>query len=136
MKPEADPDEASGGVRLDIWLWAARFFRTRSLAKQAIEGGKIDVNGSAGKPAKRLHVGDALHISRGDERFELSVLGLSEQRGPASVAQRLHAETERSVAERERNREQRRAAGAGYLRPPTRPDKRSRRLIKRFKDSV
>ena len=72
-------------VRADVWLWAARFFRTRSLAKQAIDGGKVDVNGAGCKPARPLHAGDVLRIGRGEERLEVEVLALSERRGPAAA---------------------------------------------------
>jgi ribosome-associated heat shock protein Hsp15 len=121
-------------VRADVWLWAARFFRTRSLAKQAIDGGKVDVNGSGCKPAKALHVGDRLRIGRGEERLEVVVLALSEQRGPAPVAQALYRETAESLVTREAAQAQRKLGAAGLLRPPTRPDKQARRQIMRFKD--
>jgi ribosome-associated heat shock protein Hsp15 len=121
-------------VRADVWLWAARFFRTRSLAKQAIDGGKVDVNGSGCKPAKALHVGDRLRIGRGEERLEVVVLALSEQRGPAPVAQALYRETAESLVAREAAQAQRKLGAAGLLRPPTRPDKQARRQIMRFKD--
>ena len=121
-------------VRLDKWLWAARFFKTRSLAKQAIDGGKVDLNGAGCKPSKAVHVGDRLQIGRGEERLEVVVLALSEQRGPASVAQTLYRETEESLAAREAMRAQRKLGAAGLLRPPTRPDKQARRQIMKFKD--
>jgi ribosome-associated heat shock protein Hsp15 len=121
-------------VRADIWLWAARFFRTRSLAKQAIDGGRIEVNDAGCKPAKALHVGDRLQIGRGEERMEVVVLALSEKRGPASVAQLLYRETEASLAAREAAQAQRKLGASGLLRPPTRPDKQARRLIRKFKD--
>jgi ribosome-associated heat shock protein Hsp15 len=121
-------------VRADIWLWAARFFKTRSLAKHAIDGGKVDVNGAGCKPAKTLHVGDRLQIGRGEERLEVEVLALSERRGPAPVAQTLYRETAASLAARETARAQRKLGAAGQLRPPTRPDKQARRLIRKFKD--
>jgi len=127
-------NEPLAGVRADVWLWAARFFKTRSLAKQAIEGGKIHVNEGGCKPAKVLHVGDRLEIGRGEERFEVQVLALAEQRGPASVAQALYRESEASLAAREAARAQRKLGAAGLLRPPTRPDKQARRLIQKFKD--
>jgi ribosome-associated heat shock protein Hsp15 len=76
-------------VRADVWLWAARFFKTRSLAKQAIDGGRVDVNGAGCKTAKTLHAGDRLRIGRGEERLEVEVLALSDQRGPAAAAQAL-----------------------------------------------
>jgi ribosome-associated heat shock protein Hsp15 len=123
-------------VRLDIWLWSARFFKTRSLSKEAIESGKIDVNGVGAKPAKALRVGDEVRIVRGEERFEIVVVALARQRGPAEIAQGLYAETEASKAARDREREQRRLAGADLSHPQKRPDKRSRRLIRRFQDSV
>ena len=124
----------AASVRADVWLWAARFFKTRSLAKHAIDGGKVDVNGTGCKPAKALHVGDRLQIGRGEERLEVTVLALSERRGPAPEAQALYRETEASVAAREAARAQRKLGAAGLLRPPSRPDKRSRRQIQQFKD--
>jgi ribosome-associated heat shock protein Hsp15 len=120
-------------VRADVWLWSARFFKTRSLAKHAIEGGKIDVNDAGCKPAKTLHVGDALKISRGEERMEVEVLALSDKRGPASVAQSLYRETAASLAARETAREHRRLVGVSG--PPRRPDKHARRDLRRMKDS-
>lgn len=124
-----------GEVRADIWLWAARFFKTRSLAKQAIEGGKIDVNDLGCKPAKALHVGDLLKLVRGDERMEVEVLALSDKRGPASMAQALYRETDASRIARDVLREQRRLSGAAFDHPPSRPDKHARRDLRRMKDS-
>lgn len=131
MDPTQNPPV---NVRADVWLWAARFFRTRSLAKQAIDGGKVEVNGAGCKPSKALHVGDRLQVGRGEERLEVVVLALSERRGPAPVAQALYRETGQSLAAREAARAQRRLGAAGLLRPPSRPDKRSRRQIRQFKD--
>lgn len=122
-----------GEVRVDVWLWAARFFKTRSLAKQAIDGGKIDVNDAGCKPAKLLHVGDRLKIGRGEERLEVAVLTLSDKRGPASVAQALYSETEASRAAREAAREQRQLVGSSG--PARRPDKHARSLLRRMKDA-
>jgi ribosome-associated heat shock protein Hsp15 len=122
------------GVRLDIWLWAARFFKTRSLAKQMIEGGKIEVNDAACKPSRAVRVGDRLCIRRGEDRYDIEVLGLSEQRGPASVAQALYRETAESIAARQEAATQRRLAATGYESPPTKPDKRARRLIRALGD--
>jgi ribosome-associated heat shock protein Hsp15 len=119
-------------VRADVWLWAARFFKTRSLAKQAIVGGRIDVNGAACKPAKTLRAGDRLKIGRGEERLEVEVVALSDRRGPASVAQALYVETEASRAAREVAREQHRLIGAGG--PPKRPVKQARRELRRLRD--
>ena len=128
--------DVRAGVRLDAWLWAARFFKTRALAKHAIEAGKIEINGAIGKPAKPLHAGDRLCIARGDERFEIRVAAIAAQRGSADVAQRLYEETEASRTARESGRERRRLDGGDLLRPATRPDKRSRRLIKQIRDSI
>jgi ribosome-associated heat shock protein Hsp15 len=77
-------EEVTRAVRLDLWLWAARFFKTRALAKRAIEGGKIELNGAATKPASAVHVGARMKISRGEERFEIDVLGLGEKRAPSN----------------------------------------------------
>jgi ribosome-associated heat shock protein Hsp15 len=129
MKHKQGEDAGGEAVRLDVWLWAARFFKTRSLAKQAVEGGKVDINGTPGKPARLVHVGDVLKVARGEERFELHVTALSEKRGPASAARALYGETPGSLAARREAAELRRLQGAGYAKPPSKPDKRARRLI-------
>ncbi|HEY8009521.1 MAG TPA: RNA-binding S4 domain-containing protein [Rudaea sp.] len=136
MKSEVSNSSSSpdGAVRLDVWLWAARFFKTRSLAKHAVEGGKVEVNQGTGKPARPVHVGDRLRISRGEERFEIDVIALSEQRGSGAAAQNLYRETEASRTSREASAEQRRMERAGYSKPPTKPDKRARRLIRLLGD--
>lgn len=121
-------------VRLDVWLWAARFFRTRSLAKQAVETGKVDVAGQRPKSSRAVRVGEALQISRGDEVFDIQVLGLSEMRGPAPMAQQLYAESDASLARRAELRLQRAAAKNGYQPPEHKPDKRARRLIRALGD--
>lgn len=123
---------AAAETRVDVWLWAARFFKTRSLAKQAIDGGRIDVNGHGCKPAKLLHAGDVLRIGRGEERLEVQVLALSERRGPASAAQSLYRESEASRNAREAQRAQRRLLG--MQAPAQRPDKHARRALRRLKD--
>lgn len=121
-------------VRLDLWLWAARFFRTRSLAKQAVETGKVDVAGQRAKASRGVRVGEMLQITRGEETFEVQVRGLSDVRGPAPVAQALYEETEASRARREQQRLQRAAARDGYRPPEHKPDKRARRLIQALGD--
>jgi ribosome-associated heat shock protein Hsp15 len=126
-------DKPATDLRLDQWLWAARFFKTRSLAKQAIDGGRIDVNDAGCKPAKALHLGDMLRISRGEERLEVEVLGLSDKRGPASVAQTLYRETDASRVARETAQRQRQLLGASG--PLKRPDKHARRDLRRLKDT-
>jgi len=121
-------------VRLDVWLWAARFFKTRALAKDAVTLGKVDVGGQRAKPARTVRVGDALQVQRGDERFEVTVLGLSDQRGPAPVAQALYSESEASRQRRADVRATRAAERTGYRAPDTKPDKRARRLIQALGD--
>ena len=128
------PVTESLSIRLDIWLWAARFFKTRSLAKQAVETGKVEAGGQRAKPSRMVRVGDGLKISRGEEHFEVQVLALSDQRGPASVAQTLYAESEASRALREQARAQRAAERNGYRAPEHKPDKRARRLIQALGD--
>lgn len=126
--------EAVAAVRLDVWLWAARFFKTRALAKQAIEGGKVELNGQGCKPARTLRPEDRLVVVRGEERYEIVVLALSERRGPAAQAQQLYREPEEAQAERLAAREQRRLAIAGFQPPAGKPDKRARRLIQALGD--
>ncbi len=121
-------------VRADVWLWAARFFKTRSLAKQAIEGGRVELDDAGCKPARMLHVGDRLTIGRAGERLEVHVLALSGKRGPASEAQQLYRETDASRVAREALREQRRLTGAAFDHPPKRPDKQARRQLRQIKD--
>ena len=121
-------------VRLDVWLWAARFFKTRSLAKQAVETGKAEVGGQRAKPSRVVRIGDALRVVRGEEMFEVVVKGLSDQRGPAPVAQALYEESEASRQRRAELRAQRIAERDGYRPPEQRPDKRARRLIRALGD--
>ncbi|WP_411832499.1 RNA-binding S4 domain-containing protein [Pseudoxanthomonas mexicana] len=129
-----DSDSGLASVRLDLWLWAARFFKTRSLARQAVETGKVEVGGQRAKPSRAVKVGDEVQVQRGDEQFRLRVLALSVQRGPASVAQSLYLESEASRAAREEARARRAAERNGYRPPEQRPDKRARRLIRALGD--
>lgn len=122
------------GVRLDLWLWTARFFKTRSLARQAVDNGKVEVDGQRAKPARLVRAGDALRIVRGDEAFEIEVRGTGNRRGPASVAQALYAESDASRHRRETERATRAAERAGYQAPEGKPDKRARRLIRALGD--
>ena len=121
-------------VRLDIWLWAARFFKTRSLARQAVETGKVSVAGQRPKASRAVRVGEQLAIERGEEFFELQVMGLSDQRGPAPVAQQLYLESEASKARRAEARALRIAARDGFQPPEHKPDKHARRLIRALGD--
>jgi len=127
-----DRDDALHEVRVDVWLWAARFFKTRSLAKQAVGGGKVELNGGTCKAARPVRVGDRLVIRRGEETMDVEVLGLSEQRGPAPVAQALYRESESSRTAREAARAPRRFMLAP--RPAGRPDKHDRAELRRLKE--
>ena len=126
--------ETIPSVRLDLWLWAARFYKTRTLAKQAIESGKVEVAGQGAKPSRALRAGEQLQVRRGDELFEIEVLGLSAKRGSAPVAQALYRESEQSKAAREAARLKREAERDGYRAPEHKPDKRARRLIRALGD--
>lgn len=126
---------SSQKVRLDKWLWAARFYRTRSLAKQAIEGGKVHFAGSRVKTSKEISVGDELTIRQGSATAmtekTVVVKDLSVQRGNATIAQTLYEETKESIARREYFAEQRKLAN--LARPDTKPNKKQRRDLQRFK---
>lgn len=121
-------------VRIDAWLWAARFFKTRALARQAVERGRVTIAGAACKPSHDVRIGDRLRVTRGEETFEVEVAGLAHKRGSAAVAQTLYRESEPSIKAREAALAQRRAERAGYQPPPKRPDKRARRLIRALGD--
>ena len=120
-------------MRIDKWLWAARFFKTRSMAAQAVSGGKVHVNGARIKPARIVQPGDELRIRRGEIEFFVVVQGVTDKRRPAKEAQLLYAETEASLRQREEIQEQKRLEAAGRMYGPLkRPDKRSRRQIRSF----
>ena len=122
---------AEDGVRLDRWLWAARFFKTRAVAQQAIVGGHVHLNGQRAKAAREVRPGDRLEITRGEERFEVHVLALAARRGPAATARGLYEETEASLAARSAAQQLRRDT-AGSRPPASRPDKRDRRRLISF----
>jgi ribosome-associated heat shock protein Hsp15 len=119
-------------VRLDKWLWAARFFKTRSLALTAIKRGKVSVNGQHPKAGRELAVGDTLTIRQGQEIKTVIVRALAGQRGPAVAAQQLYEETRESIKQREKERELRQYSSAQRPRGEGRPTKRQRRKIHRF----
>lgn len=121
-------------MRLDAWLWVARFFKTRSLAKQAIEQGRVLVDGQHAKPARMVRAGRSLRIERSGEVFYVDVLGLAESRGPASAAAGLYVESDDSRRAREIARAELKARRDGYRPPDTKPDKRARRLIRALGD--
>ena len=116
-------------VRIDRWLWAARFFKTRSSAKSAVEGGKVHVDGKRVKPSKELRPGQTLEIRRGDLVQIVVVQELSQQRGPATKAQALYAETSESIELREQRKSIRRMERAGLTMPSSRPHKKDRRAL-------
>ncbi len=120
-------------VRLDKWLWAARFFKTRSLASRACELGRIQSNGQPAKASRDVHVGDTLQVTNDGGIFQVEVLLLSEIRGPASVAQTLYHETEASREQRRKVSDQRKAMREFEQLPEGRPDKRDRRKIIHFR---
>ncbi|MDT8404911.1 RNA-binding S4 domain-containing protein [Sulfuriflexus sp.] len=119
-------------MRLDKWLWAARFFKTRPNATEAVNGGKVHYNGQRSKPSRAVQCGDELTIQRGPYQYTVIIEGLSKQRGPATFAQSLYTETAESLAAREKLAEQRQAQEVQTAAPHKRPDKRSRRHIIRF----
>lgn len=119
-------------VRLDKWLWAARMFKTRSLATVAVNGGRVHVNGERVKPAREARVGDTVTVTRGQEQIEFTVKGLTEKRGSAREAQALFAESAGSKAARQARAELRRSRALENPAPEKRPDKKSRRQIVRF----
>jgi ribosome-associated heat shock protein Hsp15 len=121
-------------LRLDKWLWAARFFKTRSLAKAAIEGGKVHLDGQRVKVSREISVGDTLQIRQGWDQRVVVVRALSDQRRGAPEAQKLYEETAESVSKREAEAAARKAAGGMIERPAQRPTKKQRRQIHRFKD--
>jgi ribosome-associated heat shock protein Hsp15 len=121
------------GVRIDKWLWAARFFKTRSMAARACELGRIESNGQTAKPAREVKAGDMLRVKNATGEFQLEVLGLSEMRGPAAVAQTLYRETDASREARARLAEDRRNAPSFENTREGRPSKRDRRVLGRLR---
>ncbi|HZR27837.1 MAG TPA: RNA-binding S4 domain-containing protein [Terriglobales bacterium] len=123
-------------VRIDKWLWAARFFKTRALAARACELGRVQSNGQPAKPARDVRVGDMLRVTNDSGVFEITVVLLSEVRGPASVAQTLYRETESSRELRQKVAEERKAMKQFEELPTGRPSKRDRRKIIQFRGRV
>ncbi|HQR21194.1 MAG TPA: S4 domain-containing protein [Burkholderiaceae bacterium] len=123
-------------VRIDKWLWAARFFKTRSLAAEAVERGHVLIDGQRVKPARSVRLDEPISVQRGDDRIELRVRGLSEVRGPAAVAQRLYEETSDSRERRMRRAEARRLAPEPAIALKGRPSKRDRRELTRLAGRV
>lgn len=134
------PEEAqTQAVRIDKWLWAARFYKTRSIARQMIDGGKIDYNGSRAKPSRIVEIGAKIRLLQGNVRREVVVLGISAVRGPAKEAALLYKETDESIKKREELKKMDEMARMLALapRPDTRPNKKERRaLIKLKQDNL
>jgi len=128
------PDSEPNGVRIDKWLWAARFFKTRALAQAAVAGGKVKLHGERVKPAKELGIGDGLAIRIGEYEWLIAVKGLSGRRGPAATAVRLYEEREESRARRMAQIAERKAHGSVGGERKGRPTKRERRQIIRFRE--
>lgn len=120
-------------VRIDKWLWAARFFKTRSLATQAVDGGKVQLNDVRVKPAKDVKTGDRIALSIGDQHWALVVAGLSEKRGPAPEARKLYTETEASAAARQKALDERALRAEPAADIHGRPTKRDRRQMDRWR---
>ena len=123
--------DESTRVRIDKWLWAARFFKTRSLAAQAVDLGRVRLDGLRIKPGREVHVGERLEIQQGDVRVDVIVRDLALMRGPAPVARQLYEETAESIARRERRVEQRRAGAEPAEALQGRPTKRDGRVMRR-----
>lgn len=122
-----------GQQRLDKWLWAARFFKTRALASEAISGGKVHLNGDRVKPSRNIKVGDRLKITKGQFEFEISVLGLNKHRRPSSEAQALYEESQESVEKRQSLAASLKILNANTPYSEKRPSKKQRRQIVKFK---
>ena len=127
-----DSEHGNSKVRIDKWLWAARFFKTRSLAKTAIEGGKVLLAGQKVKVSREVAPGDMLRIRQGWDEREVKVIATSEQRRAAPIAQTLYEETEASIERRARAAEARKAAGT-LARPSQRPGKHERKALERLR---
>jgi ribosome-associated heat shock protein Hsp15 len=122
-------------VRIDKWLWAARFYKTRSLAQQSVEGGKVRLNGERVKPAKELRAGDTLDLNIAAQDWTITVRALSDKRGPAAVAQTLYAESDESRARRAEQVALRKLSAEPALQRHGRPTKRDRRQLERWRES-
>ncbi len=120
-------------LRLDKWLWAARFFKTRAIAVEAIKGGKVHLNNTRVKPSRLVHIGDQIDVTRGVDRYHCVIEGLNDKRRPAKEAQLLYVESEESRQKREEEQVMRKMQNASIVRPDRKPNKKQRRRIIQFK---
>ncbi|MGN0908418.1 MAG: ribosome-associated heat shock protein Hsp15 [Succinivibrio sp.] len=125
--------DPAGAVRLDKWLWAARFYKTRSIAREMIEGGKVDYNGTRAKPSRTVEIGALVRLLKGNLRIEVEVAGISDVRGPASEAAKLYRETDEGAASRERQIAQLKVNALLAPHPDSRPTKKERRALLNIK---
>jgi ribosome-associated heat shock protein Hsp15 len=128
-----DEQGSAGKVRLDKWLWAARFFKTRALAAEAIDGGKVEVNGDRAKRAKLVHAGDEIRLRQGPVEWQLRVQDVAERRGSAEIAQRLYEETADGLRKRLAAQQQLRDMPTAFAFGDSKPGKRDRRELRRLK---
>lgn len=128
-------EKTSEGVRLDKWLWAARFYKTRAIAREMIEGGKVHYNGQRSKPSKLVELEAELTLRQGNDERTVTITGISDQRRPASEAQQLYSETAASIEKREKMALARKMNALTMPHPDRRPDKKERRDLMKFKIS-
>lgn len=128
-------EEGADELRIDKWLWCARFFKSRSLASEAVAGGKVHVNGQRVKPSRTVRAGDMLEVTVGYDVHTVEVRAIPARRGPSAEARLCYEETAESIARRERSREQRRLAAMAAPQTQGRPDKHTRRELLRFQRS-
>jgi ribosome-associated heat shock protein Hsp15 len=125
----ANPDPSSERLRIDRWLWCARFFKSRSQASEAVDGGRVHLNGARVKPSHGVRIGDRLEVTRERESWDIEIRSIPDRRGPAGEAAACYEEMPESSEQRAALRSQRGMAGGAPPRPPTRPDKRARREL-------
>lgn len=128
-------EKSTDGIRLDKWLWAARFYKTRAAAREMIEGGKVHYNGQRSKPSKLVEVAAELTLRQGNDERTVVIQALSDKRGPATEAQQLYRETEQSIEKREKVALARKMNALSMPHPDRRPDKKERRDLMKFKNS-
>ncbi len=126
-------EKSSEGVRLDKWLWAARFYKTRAVAREMVEGGKVHYNGQRSKPSKIVELNAVLTLRQGNDERTVKVLGITEQRRPATEAMQLYEETAESIEKREKMALSRKMNSLTMPHPDRRPDKKERRDLMKFK---